>query len=1015
MPQLPVNSTNIKTFSFKVSFDVYNRTITFDASGTTYNGSGASNVKGIAFSLIDQVGVVLLFNTFPTTQIPTPASSSVFTFDASSIAFAFLFQNYKIIGSIQDQDGKIYSTAPIIATVCQPQNISDNGYVPGLFQITPDCVNSVLEIKERTLMVLSNQQPQSVSKSGTLNYPAGTISPVAFSATPFTNNVVYTGQYRIVCTTVATYALANDVYILVSYVTNNIFDVTCANKIADLMCCIIEVQREYEKNCNNAKGQAALQLLKEISVPFMVGLSMEISGMDAGDQARLIKKILNCNCGDNSLSQSEFTPINPSVNSIVLQGVGGTTIPSPTITGNTKTYNIASNTYLVGKGNTGDLAFTIAVNTNVANTVQYLITFNYDVMAGYILSAIGADPSLLAQLNALVGSAGVDLSGLNGGCVIDLTTTTYSLSQNVTIATGILNIVINGTVYNAPSGLLAINVASVNTWLTSLGLGSFSTSVVGGVLSIFSVGNTNKLATMTFTTPNTTVAFASTNKSLKDILQAMINWMCNLTSLQVALANSVTICSLDYNGELVKTAVSSTQDAFNQNAANAICSIVNRMLTLTGLTCAQIQALFQTYPNYVFDPSADTILAILGGNCSRMSAQQAVLGIIATVNSFANVKAAWCAIDCNSVPTCPDIANSNLGQLSPTSIGVYGVSFVTPTQASQTLTVKYRVTGSGLPYIISNNNLVVLPNGNVSNSPPFVITGLVAATQYDILIQNNCGGSGFVKTFTTPSGSLFQNSYLLANVLYNTCAASPVQLYSSVPFGPGVTMYTDAGLSMPATGFTFIAQATNGAIFAMNSGTGVVGVATGNMCTSGISGNYILGNSTGSVCSGSVVTRYTNGPFAVGSVLYVDSGLTTPVTGSSYVVAPNGTIYNLNSSNGVIGVSTGLSCNNTQAISIRLISGASYWTNRTAACAAKAGGCGFGTGTIYVRNADLASYLSGVPVTGYQDALGTVIYQDFSIPINTTKERMLFISDCVPNIWQTDNNNNVSIKQESAC
>jgi hypothetical protein len=142
-----------------------------------------------------------------------------------------------------------------------------------------------------------------------------------------------------------------------------------------------------------------------------------------------------------------------------------------------------------------------------------------------------------------------------------------------------------------------------------------------------------------------------------------------------------------------------------------------------------------------------------------------------------------------------------------------------------------------------------------------------------------------------------------------------VTLYSSVPFGIGVTLYTNSGLSTPVTGFAFVAPITTGAVYALNTGTGVVGALTGNTCSSGTQGTYILGNSTGSICSNAAGTYYTNGAFAVGGILYVDSALTTPVTGSSFVVnVATGHIFNLNSATGAIGSDTGLACSSTTVI-----------------------------------------------------------------------------------------------------
>lgn len=136
-----------------------------------------------------------------------------------------------------------------------------------------------------------------------------------------------------------------------------------------------------------------------------------------------------------------------------------------------------------------------------------------------------------------------------------------------------------------------------------------------------------------------------------------------------------------------------------------------------------------------------------------------------------------------------------------------------------------------------------------------------------------------------------------------------MNVYSSVPFGVGVNLFTNVGLTIALTGYTFVAPVSGGQIYNLNTSTGVVGSLTGNVCGFGTPGLYKLGNSTGSICSAGNTTLYTNGAFAVGGVLYLDSALTTPVTGFAFVVQ-NATniIYNLNTSTGTIGTTTGLSC-----------------------------------------------------------------------------------------------------------
>lgn len=959
MPQIQVNSATITTFGFSATFDILNRRITFNLLPFT-TGPNLAN-RPVFFSVIDSDGVVLASVNFSTPQIPNAGTTTSWVLDLSSVNFPFLFQTYAIYAAIQDAGGQVYQTNVIYPQLCQPNSLTDSGYVPGLFNIIPDCINSVLTIKEITPMVYNNLSPFGVpTKTGVLSYPTGTIAAVAFSNTPFSNNVVYTGQYGIQCTTVASYAIGNDVYVLVSYVTNNVFPVTCSNKMSDIVCCITKVQQTAIKNCNNAIGDNAKQQLSDVSLYVMNGLLKEMSGQDAQFEVDYIRKFLSCDCGSSSLSQSEFTPINPAVNSIVLMGVGGTSIPSPTVTGNTKTYTIASSVYQIVKGNTGDLAFTIQIDNSVSNTVKYIITFNYDTMAGYILTAIAGDQVLLAQLNSLITATGVNLQGLNGACVIDLTKTNYSLSQAITGATLVTNIVINGNNFSAPANLFANNPVAVAAWLNTLTLGVFSANVNAGILTIQSANNTNTLSTLSFSSPNVTQQFQGTNATLVQVLQAIINYLCSMTDLQIALNAALAVCTLDYNNNVVSTnyPIGTKQSAYNAAVANAICNLAARINSLTALTCAKLQAIFSDNPLASFNYASDRYLSIVGGSCTTLNAKQQALAFIAAVNADSGTKAAFCAISCATPGTCPDVAGNNVAISGP-NIAIYGVAWATTPTGSQTVTVRYRIHGSSM-WLVSTNALLLNPSGNVSGSSPYLIPGVTPGTTYDVWISNNCGGIGFVSQITIPTSTTFSGQFLLGNVLYAICGASQVTLYSGAPFGSGVTMFTDPGLTTAVTGSTLIASVTTNHIFSINSSSGLVGADTGSVCSSGTFGNYILGNNSGTICSGASVGLYTNGAFTTGGILYNDSALTTPVTGFSFVVNQlNNHIYNLNSVTGAIGSDTGLAC------SPPSISGKTFYTLASAS----------GSGTITAA--------IGQMVTVHVTASGPPL-QTYSLQINVS-------------------------------
>lgn len=913
MPQITINSSNIKTFGFSVTFDLYNKSAFFDTSTLTeYNGGGISNVQGIAFSVIDSDGVTLASIDFNSPQI-IPSVDETWQLDLSSFGHPFLFQSYKIIGQIKDQDGSIYSTEPVYPKICEPVNFTSSGYVPGMFQVQADCVNNNLIVQELTNLSYNNLLPVSKTKEGIFSYPTGTISPISFENTPWTNNVIYTGENRVECDTEATYDLGSDMYVVVLYRTDNAFPITCSNKMSQVACCIVDLQTQYEKNCDNSKGAYAKGQLDSVLPSLLTGFLKEMNGQDASKEVDFIKKKLSCNCGDKTIKQNESLPINPSVYNIVLTPQGGVSIPSATVVGNTKQYIISSNIYQVVKGDTGDLSFTIDIDTSVPFNVKYKLTLNKSVLASDILTAIGADPALITQLNSLIDTANFnfDLSNINGKCIIDLSSTNYFLTTKVpSSAATFVSITIGSTTYTAPSPIPVNQEGSIEAYLNGLGLGtfevSFSLGTTGAYFSILTTSNPNNIQSAVVS--NSTVLFQKTNKSLNAFLQALVDYLCALNTLQVSLGTSLSLCYIDYNGNIAQYNYTSlnNQDQFNQGIQSVICNLANKIVGLNSVTCQRMKEIFVDSPTSSFNQATDRILGFIDGSCIGITGKQLGMAVIGAINANQDVKTAFCAIDCSTPVTCPDISAINASIVSG-NIGVYGVVFNGSTSASQTLTVRYKLS-SNPTWIVATNALGVFANGTVSGTSPYQISGLTPGQTYDLQVYNNCGGVGSIMQITVPTSTIYSGQFYLDTSIYTICGQSTVTLYSNSPFASGVTMYSDSGASVPVTGYNFIAP-LSGQIYQINSGSGIVGVNTGNSCSSGVGGSYILGNDAGIICSGSAVTLYTNGAFAVGGILYSDASLTNPVTGYSYVVnVSNNTIYHLNSSTGVIGVSTGSAC-----------------------------------------------------------------------------------------------------------
>lgn len=77
----------------------------------------------------------------------------------------------------------------------------------------------------------------------------------------------------------------------------------------------------------------------------------------------------------------------------------------------------------------------------------------------------------------------------------------------------------------------------------------------------------------------------------------------------------------------------------------------------------------------------------------------------------------------------------------------------------------------------------------------------------------------------------------------------------------------------------------------------------GNIQGTYFTGAFKLGNDSEDVCEEIEENLYSDVPFAIGVIMYLDTLLTSPVTGFSYIVH-EGVVYNLNSVTGEVGTGT---------------------------------------------------------------------------------------------------------------
>ncbi len=732
-----INSANILTFGFTSQFDLLAKTLTFDISVlTVFNGSGISAVGGICFGVIDPSGLSISDIDFGNPSI-VPANESTYVVDLVN-GFA-VFGWYTITGVIQDADGKQY-TITIRKEICQPLGLVKNSYVPAVFSVDADCQLPQVTFSEQTPLTYRGLSPDSVTKAGILSYPANTLANLNFTETPFAiggSNNVYTGRYMLNNVTTAIYDLQDNVFLAITYKLINFeYVVNCTSSLTTIICCLEDLINSYNNDPYSSTGKAIKAKLDKVAFTFQLALIKEKSGKDASDEVAELSDVLGCDCDCGSAAIEPQPIINGGtvINNINIVGANAAVV-TPSTSGNTTTYTVGvKNINVVNQAN--DTSFTINKVTT-GSAITFNILFNNVALATNILNTIQGDEDLINLLNSIIDAsgAGIDLSGLNGGCIITMNDCNYTLIEPNNIPKTVVSIVIGGTTYNAPNGLLLTNTASIANWLNGLALGTFTASVDSGTgnVVIASAGNPNLI---TFFNLSTTAGplvrqFSRSCVGLVDFLNAVVTYICTLDATKVAFGVTGKFYpSFDSNGNVVYTAVSQTAAVSDllSNILTAQATLFNSIKSIA-LTCASIQALFKPSTATIID--SDGLLGTKNAACAKVSYDELAGIILTKIAANSDWQSNLCALVANcTAPSCPPVTNVS-AVFSSSGDGSMIVNCNDAGDNSTPIQIRYRVYNSGGTYTILNETVFALP---------YVITP-IASAQYEVGVRTQCANN----------------------------------------------------------------------------------------------------------------------------------------------------------------------------------------------------------------------------------------------------------------------------------
>lgn len=768
---------------------------------------------------------------------------------------------YSFTAIAKDSAGNVYTGTPQLAGICRPNGNYPNSktmYGIASSDVNVKCQDARILFQDTTYHSYKGDEGTIVSSTLKVIYPIDETSniPDPFQIANYSTALVpisyNSNNYQFIQTTKYDYDLGNYTIVRIRYQTIQTFSVWCNIDLLPLVC-------EFNKlidllqsgSCSDvASASMKVQLITSKMILVNIGIQQPLTGVDVPTLIEEIKEIGGFEC-DCCSAPSGIIPTTASIidgYSFSIVKTGGDVNGNVTTTGSNIQFNLHDVSYIVTIGVNSPITTTafsfLPVVSGDGFTKTYYLNVDGIHLGRDILVNIGNDPYSLNYLKNLVGVPDLKLL-VDGACIFNsgiscnYTFNLHNIPANTTYA--ILSAIgITGTGHLLSMSFNQTNLPALQTYLNSLGYGTFVvTNTGGGIVSITSSNNTNNITSLSYSIASVNYV-ADYNKNCtgyvpldaNTVVQYIINYLCGLTDAQVSTSQAYSVCYIDPVTGLKNTTVVNSGTHLNQLLSILInngCTTIDYIKTLSagGASCEGIKSLFPANTNNL--THSDFILLTKGGVCSRLDPVTLGTDILKLGIYDSDFISAFCTAVaiCGSSVECPTLINFQYN-FSGSSLNITKIIFATTPTSPQTVSILYKLSSSGT-YTLYSSAVVVNIDGTI---PTPVVIPIVSGSTYNVQIFDNCNSpaDGVIKTIST-TGTPVSGSYKLGNNSATVCATGPVTLYTNGAFAIGGVLYTDSGLTNPVTGNLFVVNVANNHIYNLNNTTGEVGTDTGILCS----------------------------------------------------------------------------------------------------------------------------------------------------------------------------------------
>lgn len=706
---------------------------------------------------------------------------------------------YTIQVFVKDGDGNVYEGDIQSVSICRPSGNtpnSTNTFGLATCAIEVNCAEANVFFQDTTNATYQGITGTIGSSTLKVVYPVdetGNI-PDPFVAANFSTALVpitYSSdnyQYQSSC--IYQYDFGGNSYIRIKYQSFNsvngspavTFAVLCNINLCGLFCEVEKLVNSISNgNCADAEeAQQKLNLINPKLWLISMGIQQPLCGVDVPALIEEVKVIggFDCNCCNAP------TGIIPSSSSVIdgynFQIVPGCGDITGTVTKNGNNIQIQlNNTVYTFKMCDNSPAETTAFNFTKEpkdGSCVSEVCLNVDVtqLSYDILNNIKGDAGLVNLFNSIVISGGAGSFNLvvDGKCIFSSATSynyqfifdgiptsgTYAILESIDVS---------GTVSSYSYAFNMSSLASLQTFLNGLGIGSFVVSASGAnQVTVTSTANTANINSITYS-PNgiidsiatmTKTASGYTPIPANTVVQNIINYLCGLNDSKIKTSTDYEICYIDPN-----TGTSSTQTITGGSALSAFitallargCDTIEYIQNISGATCSAMKTLFAESKNSL--QSSDYVLGVKNNDCARITINELFLKMLKDGAFSAEIVTAFCELvaKCSGDKACTayneyyaylvdyDTSCPTLIKFyivyddSPSPTYTFMITFANPTAISQTITVDYRQNNVDVWTNLTTSQAVTVNGTTLGTAVVSGLTSLGTGT-YDFRISNNC-------------------------------------------------------------------------------------------------------------------------------------------------------------------------------------------------------------------------------------------------------------------------------------